>query len=219
MNRMILLGFAIIMPSVIHAGDDLCANADLQATEACSNQRYQAADRELNQVYKTIIRQLAAKPQTLLRQAQRNWIVFRDSNCAAQAWEYNGSNLSTGVHTECLATTTQRRTEELKSVYLNQVVAVEEQQLLGNWRSQANDYGTQISFRIQDGIRHYFATLNNLPFEAGQWRMEQGKLLISSPNGQALHVYHQVIIDKNILTLHEKDNGVEHYQRVDEPPQ
>lgn len=197
---------------------DPCADLATQlAQNQCSDQRYQDADHALNQAYKTITQQIPAQPRKMLRQAQRDWITFRDSNCAAQAWEAKGSSPYTAIHADCLTATTRARTAELEKVYLKREANVAETALLGAWRSLASGYGTVVNFRIQDGIRHYFATLNQLPFEAGQWRLEQGRLVISASDGHALHVYHRVTLEQDQLTLYEQDGGIERYQRLATP--
>ncbi len=213
------LALLLLLPSALAAAQgSLCektASTPLDR-EACGEQRWQASDQMLNQVYKQIMANLNEPQKNLLRQAQRAWLAFRDGNCASQASYANRGAMDTATLKHCLATTTDARAQELRAAYLDseKTMNISEEALLGSWQSLESGYGVVITFRIQNGLRHFVSTLNGLAFEAGQWQLNQGVLTISAADGHPLHIYQHIAIDQNQLSLKEQDGGLERYQRV-----
>ncbi len=105
---------------------DACAYEAITTQEqiGCASTAYADADIELNAVYKTINANLDVKNKgdknvkDALLEAQRAWIKFRDTNCAAYGTTAYGGTAG-GVYTySCLANMTIARTIELRDVYL-----------------------------------------------------------------------------------------------------
>jgi uncharacterized protein YecT (DUF1311 family) len=90
-------------------GMNICANAD-----------YKAADAKLNKAYGEIVKRLAddAESKKLLQKSQRDWIAFRDAECAFSTNDSKGGSIYPMLMSQCLAGLTAARTEQL-SGYLN----------------------------------------------------------------------------------------------------
>lgn len=194
---------------------------DSTAVLTCHQQAYSSADNELNVVYRQIRKQLSKTDKTALLNAQRAWLSYRDLNCQAESIQDLIKRQS------CLTRMTKMRVEELRTAYFSEHLQASSepedfshQNLLGAWKSTIPGYGLTLSFGVEDGV-HYFASyLNNLPFEAGQWQLYNGKLSITaSSNGDLLHYYQKLILDEQTqrLTLYEKDGSIETYQRMETP--
>jgi uncharacterized protein YecT (DUF1311 family) len=97
--------------------NDESTQADL---DVCADQDFKAADTALNRTYAEIEKRLAEFPDAKKRLivTQKAWVGSRDAECDFQTvWSRDGSIYPLLV-SECLATMTRKRTEELK-VYLN----------------------------------------------------------------------------------------------------
>lgn len=79
---------------------------------AAAQADYRAADRVLNQAYGTVVGQASKSGRARLRIAQRDWIRFRDSDCAARAGSRGGSFYQAAL-AGCLAAHTRARTATL----------------------------------------------------------------------------------------------------------
>ncbi len=106
-----------------------CAAGDLTQIELnyCAALAWEDADAELNQVYRLALTRAKVMDETMalndvegpmttedaLRQAQRNWIAFRDSACAAEAMLAAGGTAQPMLGTLCLERLTRQRTEDL----------------------------------------------------------------------------------------------------------
>ena len=76
-----------VAPLAGAARADDCANAQDQATmDECAGKDFEAADKKLNDAYRQIMDRLKgdAASKKLLVDAQRDWIAFRDAECAFQ---------------------------------------------------------------------------------------------------------------------------------------
>lgn len=106
-----------------------CAKASTTPEIAfCADKDFQAADAALNAAYKAMMARIDAATseddntartqrrswREAVTEAQRKWIAFRDTDCAAvgAAW-MGGTGMGAAVST-CLAETTRARTAELK---------------------------------------------------------------------------------------------------------
>lgn len=101
-------------PAIAHAQD--CDSAtDQQSLDACASQGFEKSDAALNEIYKQISSNLANDPdkKAMLVAAQRNWIAFRDSECAFAASGVAGGSVYPMIHAMCLDSLTQARTEQL----------------------------------------------------------------------------------------------------------
>lgn len=98
-----------------------CENAMTQRDmNTCAYQDYQAADAALNDVYAWAMKRARAYENgsdTALRAAQRAWIPYRDAACNAEGLLFEGGSLRPLIEYSCLATLTERRTNDMRSAY------------------------------------------------------------------------------------------------------
>ncbi|GAC1409192.1 MAG: hypothetical protein NVSMB53_01050 [Gemmatimonadaceae bacterium] len=84
---------------------------------SCLNRSIAANDADLNQTYHDLMVQAdksgGAELQDRFRQAQRDWIIQRDSDCTAQTQSQNG-RLWARARARCLADYSTKRTAELQ---------------------------------------------------------------------------------------------------------
>lgn len=84
---------------------------------SCLNRSIAANDADLNQAYHDLMIQAeqsgGAELQDRFRQAQRDWIIQRDSDCTAQTQSQNGK-LWARARARCLAEYSAKRTTELQ---------------------------------------------------------------------------------------------------------
>jgi uncharacterized protein YecT (DUF1311 family) len=81
----------------------------------CADKDYRKADAELNRAYKAAIAGEDGDAQKLLREAQRDWIKFRDAECAYEAAPNQGGSIYPMVYSGCLTELTRARTKEIKT--------------------------------------------------------------------------------------------------------
>jgi len=177
---------------------------------------FQSQDRLLNQVYKQIIKSLQLQDRDRLRQAQRAWLVFRDSSCLLRS-------------NNCMAYYTHLRIVSLQQLYDSEndpavapaYTADRQRQdedvqmiLLGIWQQQSPNTDTVLEFGIRDGVHHYLMRLDNLPFEAGQWRLYDGQLSLLDSTGKQRHSYRQVTVKQGFLRMQNDQGNMQDYQRV-----
>jgi len=220
MYKIFMMCIALSLSQLAIAAEDPCAlGAHNQADiNQCSVQRYKAADALLNRTYREVIASLNKGQLDKLKEAQRAWITYRDANCESQAFDYLNGSLYTSIQTNCLAEMTELRTSELQRVYLKQEIVentLPADALVGVWRSQEGNYGLEITFGIAAGVHHYSSKINDVPFEAGQWQLNNNQLSIIDSRGKLLHQYNRVIVDdKGNLSLYEIDGGVERFKKI-----
>jgi uncharacterized protein YecT (DUF1311 family) len=117
----IVLYFASV--SIAMAQHMNAANAPCQAagsgaeTTQCFDEAAKSTDLELNHFYRTLQTKLAGEDQEKLRTAQRQWLQFRDANCAAERQLYTGGSAASMVYQACLEADTRARTQELHTMY------------------------------------------------------------------------------------------------------
>ncbi|SDZ31714.1 Uncharacterized conserved protein YecT, DUF1311 family [Jannaschia faecimaris] len=111
---------------------EACEAASASGVEfrQCAIDAYDEADAELNEVYRLAITRAKAfdvdaavegqaGPLTLeeaLRRAQRDWIVFRESDCDALAVTFGGGTGAMAAGTLCRAEKTLARAQALRSM-------------------------------------------------------------------------------------------------------
>lgn len=100
-----------------HATDCMDSATTEAAMTACAQRLYQAADADLNKVFHEIRQRLGddAQTQSLLRSAGRDWITFRDAECAFAASAVRGGSAYTMTLDLCLADLTRTRVHELRN--------------------------------------------------------------------------------------------------------
>lgn len=110
----LILLAALAPVSVVRADD--CANATSQADmTACAGTAYKKTDAELNAAYKQIIARLKPNPAAtkLLVTAQRNWLSFRDAECAFSSSGVAGGSIQPMLVTQCRDDLTHKRVKEI----------------------------------------------------------------------------------------------------------
>lgn len=179
---------------------------------------FQEMDSQLNEQYKQIIGKLVPAQAQSLREAQRAWLAFRDSDCAAQQKVGIKNPACMGIHT-------QYRLNELQAIYSEEnaqkvfskkvEVPHKSPAIIGSWQGIGGEAAIQLNFGTKEGIQFYSATLEKLPFEAGQWIIQNnGELQISNSEGKILHRYVKFEIKDQTLSLHETDGARLDYQRI-----
>ena len=85
-------------------GMNICAAAD-----------YKAEDAKLNRAYREIVKRLADSPEDkkLLQTAQRDWIAFRDAECAFSTNDSKDGSIYPMLLSQCLADLTDARAKQL----------------------------------------------------------------------------------------------------------
>ncbi len=85
-------------------GMNICADAD-----------YKAEDAKLNRAYREIVKRLSDSPEDkkLLQAAQRDWIAFRDAECAFATNDSKDGSIYPMLLSQCLADLTAARTKQL----------------------------------------------------------------------------------------------------------
>ena len=98
------------------AQSDPCAGAETQADiNECVGQTYQKADAQLNAAYKKVAARLRADESQHKRlvAAQREWIKFRDAECAFATANSDGGSAHSMALAACLTELTQQRANQL----------------------------------------------------------------------------------------------------------
>lgn len=94
-----------------------CKTATTQTDmNACAGMGFEAADAELNRIYGQLVARTGKDSQarTLLTKAQRDWLAFRDAECAFQASGVEGGSAQPMVVLGCREGLTRKRTADLK---------------------------------------------------------------------------------------------------------
>jgi len=102
------------MPSIALAADK-CADPQDQATmNECADASFKANDKKLNALYRQIETRLKDDPETikLLVQAQRDWVKFRDAECAFRT--SGGGSAAPMVAALCANGLTQSRLKDFE---------------------------------------------------------------------------------------------------------
>src|SRR5690606_4196976 len=88
----------------------------IASSSAIADGSYKASDAKLNRLYKDITARLSDDPSTkkLLTEAQRNWLHFRDSECALRASTVEGGSAYSTVMEGCLADLTEKRIKDME---------------------------------------------------------------------------------------------------------
>ena len=82
----------------------------------CLDRQYAQADRELNRAYTQLRSKLDGPRQATLRDAQRAWIVFRDTSAEFEASEEEGGSLYSITYLSVLLSKTEQRVDELEAL-------------------------------------------------------------------------------------------------------
>ena len=125
--RFLVVGWFVLLASAggVFAQEYNCKNPGYQQEmNYCSYQDFLAADVLLNEEYQRAVafakRLDGYVPADLvgaessLRQAQRDWIVFRDSACTAEGFVARGGTMESLLVSSCKAVLTRQRTKALR---------------------------------------------------------------------------------------------------------
>lgn len=126
MFRACALLFAVVAGSASAQSVD-CANAMAQVElNRCAHDDWQAADAALNATYRQVIAAYAqldvdlpddpGGAEATLREAQRHWIAFRDSACAAEGFAMRGGSAEPLLVYGCMRLLTEERTAHLRGM-------------------------------------------------------------------------------------------------------
>lgn len=105
----------LVAPQFAHAAD-ACDDAQDQATmTACAVDSLKTTDAALNALYRSIEGRLAGdeETRTLLVHAQREWIRFRDAECAFRTANAAGGSAEPMLKAMCLDELTKARVDGL----------------------------------------------------------------------------------------------------------
>jgi uncharacterized protein YecT (DUF1311 family) len=115
----------ILLPALCIAAEpalspqfDACMKASRDTTYAmlkCINEETHRQDGLLNSNYKSVMQTLNARRKSQLQQAQRQWIKFRDANCAFYA-DPEGGTMADLAAANCMLNATASRAQELQDL-------------------------------------------------------------------------------------------------------
>ncbi len=95
-----------------------CQNFNVPVELAnCLSDARKKSNAKLDEIYGDLRRRLNHADGERLAAAQRQWIRYRSSNCAAERDLYEGGSASYPAYVACLEAMTRERTEELQVTY------------------------------------------------------------------------------------------------------
>jgi len=124
-SRFALILIAVLLPPVLarSAGaDDPFRNVDCKTAKVqmelnyCADRDFKSADRKLNAVYRKLLGNSDSKEQELLKAAERDWIGYRDSECALETAGSAGGSIAPMEYSMCLTEKTKAHTNELEQL-------------------------------------------------------------------------------------------------------
>jgi|SRR6185312_2466036 len=116
--RKLLLAAPLLLLVTDARGDTKvdCKHAQTQMDmDFCAGQDFTAADAKLNALYKQMMSKYDSGNQAMLRTAQRNWVAFRDAECAYETNLSVGGTIHPMMVTLCKTTKTNDRIKELNA--------------------------------------------------------------------------------------------------------
>ncbi|MDH2328408.1 lysozyme inhibitor LprI family protein [Cereibacter sp. SYSU M97828] len=114
-----ILALTLLLPLPLAAQEADCANAVTQAQMTqCAAQELGAADDALNAAFGKAMTRMGGVDggEDALRRAQRAWISFRDTACAAEGLRYAGGSMQGMVVVNCKTRLTDVRTADLRAL-------------------------------------------------------------------------------------------------------
>tara|TARA_R110001592_G_scaffold15536_4_gene67614 strand:+ start:162 stop:542 length:381 start_codon:yes stop_codon:yes gene_type:complete len=78
---------------------------------------YEIADAQLNKVYKELRIRLSDTEKAGLKEAQLAWLNYRDKNAEFAMSLYEGGSIAPMVYSAAMASVTEARVDELKSMF------------------------------------------------------------------------------------------------------
>lgn len=114
-----ILALTLLLPLPLAAQQVDCANAVTQAQMTqCAAEELGAADDALNAAFGKAMTKMRGLDggEDVLRRAQRAWISFRDTACAAEGLPYAGGSMQGMVVVNCKTRLTDARTADLEAL-------------------------------------------------------------------------------------------------------
>ena len=102
------------------ATDDPFKNVDCKTARVqmelnyCADRDFKSADRKLNALYRKLLDGGDSREQERLKTAERNWLAYRDSECAVETAESEGGSIAPMEYSVCLTEKTEARIKELE---------------------------------------------------------------------------------------------------------
>lgn len=112
---LILSGILGLAP--VYAADNTtdCSDADNQIEmNDCAAKAYQIADQQLNMAYKQAQKHFDKGGQEKLKEAQKQWISYRDAQCAVEAYDSEGGSIQPVIINNCLERLTVQQAENVR---------------------------------------------------------------------------------------------------------
>ena len=97
--------------------EDPCAPEAQRSSQllACAGRKFKEATAELKRVRDELYADLSPRSRTKLRAAERAWLVYRKSNCDAEASIYENGTIQPLIHLRCMTRLTQERASETRA--------------------------------------------------------------------------------------------------------
>lgn len=122
---------SVLLASPAFASEVDCKDKEVSAqVDECVSLDFNAADKELNEAYKNLTIKISDSYKrdaalgkeflNVIKLSQLAWIKFRDTNCAAYAFQIeNGTQAYKTTSLACSARMSRERTQELLKLYQN----------------------------------------------------------------------------------------------------
>lgn len=122
-HHVLVSALFFLVASTAQAGDDdpgfkTCMERAAGVTAAmhdCIGEDLRSQDERLNATYSVLRNALSSERRATLQRAQRDWIRFRDSNCALRL-DRGGGTLANIAAGDCKRRMTRERADELASL-------------------------------------------------------------------------------------------------------
>lgn len=83
--------------------------------DRCAGRDFQAADAKLNALYRAMSARYDAANRALLKAAEKDWILYRDAECAYETNPTVGGTINSTMITQCRTRKTNARIKELNA--------------------------------------------------------------------------------------------------------
>ena len=120
MRTFVATAFSLLLfaPALCARGQsaiDPCAEGTSPQQMACAGRELNAAADQLKRARAELYEDLERRSRVKLRAAERLWLSYRRSNCAAEASIYEGGTIQPLIQLRCMARVTRERAAELKA--------------------------------------------------------------------------------------------------------
>lgn len=94
---------------------DPCTDGTSPQQWACAERDFKAASEQLRRARAGLYADLEPRARVKFRAAERLWLQYRKSNCAAEASIYEGGTIQPLIELRCTTRVTRERAAELKA--------------------------------------------------------------------------------------------------------